>query len=172
MMNRRQGVWVERLFSRHGKALEAFFRRRIRAVPDAPDLAQEVYVRMLRVKDADAIRDPELYLYTVANNLVKENALADSRRNACQDIDDFAIQEQLGQLPSFDSEIDTEARSARLREVLAQLSPKCRAAVILQYREGLSYQEIGAHLGVSAHMVKKYISQALRHCRRRMESLR
>jgi RNA polymerase sigma-70 factor (ECF subfamily) len=103
---------------------------------------------------------------------VKENALADSRRNASEDIDDFAIQEQLGQLPSFDGEIDTEARTERLREVLAQLSPKCRAAIILQYREGLSYQEIGARLGVSTHMVKKYISQALRHCRRRMESLR
>jgi len=171
-MNRRQGAWVERFFSQHGKALEAFFRRRIRIVPDAPDLAQEVYVRMLRVKDADAIRDPELYLYTVANNLVKENALADSRRSACEDIDDFAIQEQLGQLPSFDGDIDTEVRSERLREVLAQLSPKCLAAVVLQYRDGLSYQEIGARLGISTHMVKKYISQALRHCRRRMESLR
>ena len=50
---------IERLFSQQGTALQAFFRRRIRAAPDAPDLAQEVYVRMLRVSDTDAIRNPE-----------------------------------------------------------------------------------------------------------------
>jgi RNA polymerase sigma-70 factor (ECF subfamily) len=52
--------------------------------------------------------------------------------------------------------------------VLAQLSPKCRAAVVLQYRYGLSYEDIAERLDVSPHMVKKYLAQALAHCRRRM----
>ena len=42
---------VERLFADHGGALRTFFLRRIRAKADAADLAQEVYVRMLRVSD-------------------------------------------------------------------------------------------------------------------------
>jgi RNA polymerase sigma factor (sigma-70 family) len=172
LVNSRRGVWVERLFSKHGKALEAFFRRRIRVTPDAPDLAQEVYVRMLRVKDIDAIRNPELYLFTVANNLVKEHALVERRRNSFAHLDDPAVDEQLAQLPSFDTEIDTKVRGQRLQEVLAQLPPKCLATIVLQYRDGLSYQEIGDRLGISTHMVKKYVSQALDHCRRRMERLR
>ena len=40
---------VERLFAAHGGRLEAFFFRRVRSQPDAAELAQEVYVRMLRV---------------------------------------------------------------------------------------------------------------------------
>jgi RNA polymerase sigma factor (sigma-70 family) len=171
-MNKGKTAWVERLFAQHGTALQAFFRRRIRVAPDAPDLAQEVYVRMLRLSDTDAIRNPELYLFTVANNLVKENGVLEKRRSACEDIDDLAVQEQLAELPQFDGEIDTEQRSQRLREVLAQLSPKCRATVILQYRYEMSYQQIGERLGISTHMVKKYLSQALGHCRRRMERLR
>jgi RNA polymerase sigma-70 factor (ECF subfamily) len=171
-MDERRKAWVERLFSQHGTALQAFFRRRIRIIPDAPDLAQEVYLRMLHVKDADAIRNPELYLYTVANNLVKEHAVLERRRNACDDIDDLAVQEQLAELPQFEGQVDVEQRTERLREVLAQLSPKCLAVVILQYREGLTYQQIGERLGISTHMVKKYITQALDHCRRRMERLR
>lgn len=71
---------VERLVAEHAGALQAFFRRRIRAKADAQDLAQEVYVRMLRVRDQDAIRNPVLYLYTVANNLAKEHAVLDRRR--------------------------------------------------------------------------------------------
>lgn len=171
-MGEQKKALIERLFSEHGTALKAFFRRRIRLSSDASDLAQEVYVRMLRVGDADAIRNPELYLYTVANNLVKEHAIYEMRRAACKDTDDLAIQEQLAELPQFDGDIDIHIRGQRLREVLAQLSPKCRATVILQYRDGLSYEDIGVRLGISTHMVKKYLAQALGHCRRRMERLR
>jgi len=45
------------LFAQHRRALQAYFYRRIRTKSDAPDLAQEVYVRMLRVSDIEAIRN-------------------------------------------------------------------------------------------------------------------
>jgi DNA-directed RNA polymerase specialized sigma24 family protein len=50
------------------------------AKADAADLVQEVYLRMLRVSDPEAIRNPESYLFTVAANLHKENAVADRRQ--------------------------------------------------------------------------------------------
>jgi RNA polymerase sigma factor (sigma-70 family) len=162
---------VEKLFAEHRTALQGFFQRRIRTRSDAPDLAQEVYLRMLRVSDTDAIRNPELYLYTVANNLVKEHAVLDHRHASSVDIDDTTVQQQLGELPAFDGELDSAQRILRLRVVLAQLSPKCRAAVVLHYRDGLHYQEVAERLGVSVHMVKKYLAQALVHCRRRMARL-
>jgi RNA polymerase sigma-70 factor (ECF subfamily) len=162
---------VERLFAEHGRALQAFFYRRIRTKSDAPDLAQEVYVRMLRVSDIAAIRNPELYLYTVASNLVKEHAVLDHRRACSVGLDEATMQQQLGELPAFDGQLDTTQRVTRLRTVLAQLPPKCRAAVVLYYRHDLSYQEIADRLGVSSHMVKKYLAQALSHCRRRMARL-
>jgi RNA polymerase sigma-70 factor (ECF subfamily) len=162
---------VERLFAEHRRALQTFFYRRIRTKSDAPDLAQEVYVRMLRVSDTDAIRNPELYLYTVASNLVKEHAVLDRWQAGGVSFDETSIQQRLGELPTLDGQLDFTQRVARLRAVLAQLSPKCRAAVILQYRYGLTYQEIGERLNVSPHMVKKYLAQALAHCRRRMARL-
>jgi RNA polymerase sigma-70 factor (ECF subfamily) len=167
MPERTSGV-VERLFTEHRRALQAFFYRRIRTKTDAPDLAQEVYVRMLRVNDIHAIRNPEHYLYTVASNLVKEYAVLERRQARDANLDDASVQQRLGELPTAEAQLDVSRRVARLRKVLGQLSPKCRAAVILQYRHGLSYQEIGKRLGVSPHMVKKYLAQALAHCRRRM----
>ena len=59
MADERRG-FVEKLFAEHRRALQAYFHRRIRTKSDAPDLAQEVYVRMLRVSDAAAIRNPQL----------------------------------------------------------------------------------------------------------------
>jgi RNA polymerase sigma factor (sigma-70 family) len=159
---------LERLFAENAGGLEAFFSRRIGKRQDSAELAQEVYARMLRVTDMAAIQNPEAYLYTVASNLAKEQARHEPRDLPILAIDDPVVQEQLAELPDFASELDTEQRVRRLREVLHQLPAKCHAAVVLQYWHGLSYEQIAERLGVSTHMVKKYLSQAVTHCRRRM----
>jgi RNA polymerase sigma factor (sigma-70 family) len=162
---------VERLFAEQRGALQAFFRRRIRSKADAPDLVQEVYLRMMRVPDEDAIRNPVLYLYTVANNLVKEHAVADRRQAESVDIAEIASHERLEVLPAFEGDVAEVQRVARLRAVLKQLRPKCRAAVALRFADDLTYREIGLRLGVSTQMAHKYIEEALVHCRRRMAAL-
>ena len=162
---------VEKLFAEHYPALLAFFHRRVRAKSEAPDLAQEVYLRMLRVSDAEAIRNPEGYLFTVASNLAKEHAVLERRRSGALDLDEASAEPSLQTLPAYEAELDGRVRASRLSTVLTQLSPKCRAAVVLQYTQDLSYQEIADRLNVSPHMVKKYLAQALMHCRRRMARL-
>jgi RNA polymerase sigma-70 factor (ECF subfamily) len=162
---------VERLFADHGGALRTFFLRRIRGKADAADLAQEVYVRMLRISDQDAIRNPVHYLYTVANNLVKEHAVIERRQASGIDIDEAPAHERLETLPAFDGELDAARRSLRLGTVLQQLRPKCRAAMELRFTHELSYREIALRLGVSPQMAKKYVAQGLSHCRRRMAQL-
>jgi RNA polymerase sigma factor (sigma-70 family) len=162
---------VGRLFAEHRAALQSFFLRRVRSKADAADLAQEVYVRMLRISDQGAIRNPVHYLYTVANNLVKENAVLDRRQASGIDIDEAPAHQELETLPAFDGDLDATQRVARLGVVLKQLRPKCRAAVELRFTHELSYREIAAHLGVSQQMAKKYVAQALGHCRRRMAAL-
>jgi len=162
---------VERLFAEHGGALRAFLSRRVRKSPDAAELAQEVYLRMLRLDDASIIENPEAYLYTVASNLAKEHSRIEGRAATALDIDDPHIQQQLAELPGYGSEFDTQRRIKRLQEVLQQLPAKCQAAVVLQYWHGLSYEEIGQRLGISPNMVKKYLSKAMVHCRKRMARL-
>jgi RNA polymerase sigma factor (sigma-70 family) len=162
---------IERLFAEHGGALRSFLKRRIRAKADAADLAQEVYLRMLRIRDQDAIRNPVHYLYTVANNLVKEHSVLERRQAGGIDIEQAPAHEELETLPEFDGELDAEQRTVRLGIVLKQLRPKCRAALELRFTHELSFREIAAHLGVSPQMAKKYVAQGLSHCRRRMARL-
>ena len=168
MADAKKKKWVERLFSAHGAALRRFFYHRTRSPAEAVELAQEVFLRMLQVKDIDSIRDPERYLFTIAINLVREYAERKRRTQGTLDVNDPAVEAEMAELPSFSRQADAAERIRRLREVLAELSPKCYAAVELQYKYELSYEEIAQRLGVSTHMVKKYLSQALVHCRRRM----
>ena len=109
---------VERLFAEHGGSLQAFLFRRVRKHPDAAELAQEVYVRMLRVPDIESVRNPEAYLYTVASNLAKEHARHERRDGDVVNVDDPLVQEQLAELPLYAGQLDAQERIKRLREVL------------------------------------------------------
>jgi RNA polymerase sigma factor (sigma-70 family) len=162
---------VERLFAEQGSALLGFLRRRIRTKADAPDLAQEVYLRMLRVSDQEAIRSPLHYLYTVANNLVKEHASLERRQASSIEITDALADEQLVALPALDGDLDVAQRLARLQLVLNHLRPQCRAAVALRFMHGMPYPGIAKRLGVSPSMARKYVTQGIDECRRRMARL-
>jgi RNA polymerase sigma-70 factor (ECF subfamily) len=160
--------FVERLFAEHRRALQAYFYRRVRKKSEVADLTQEVYLRMLRVGKSEAIRNPQVYLYAVASNLVKEHAILDRRESRHLDIDEASVQQHLGVLPSLDSAIDTSRQAERLRVAVEELPLNWRTAVVLQCRYGLTYQQIADHMGVSSSMVKKYLAQALTRCRRSM----
>jgi RNA polymerase sigma-70 factor (ECF subfamily) len=162
---------IESLFVTHARALGAYFRRRLGKDVDTDDLIQEVYVRLLRVNVKD-IRNAEAYLFAVAANLWKEQALLQSRNRKLRDVDDPLVQEQLADMPSFEGKLDAEMHAKRLRRALHELPPKCQAVVAMHYRHGMNYEQIGAQLEISVHMVKKYIMYALAHCRRRMAGLR
>jgi RNA polymerase sigma factor (sigma-70 family) len=163
--------FIERLFAQHRHALQGFFVRRVRDRGDAADLVQEVYARMLRVKDTQTIENPEGYLYAVASHLVREHLVLSQRAATGQHalgVQDDGDDDRDG----LDQLFDADVRTRRLQEVLAELPAKCRAAVYMKYQHGLTYEEIAVNIGVSSHMVQKYLGQALAHCRKRMTRLR
>lgn len=162
---------VEGLAQRCGTDLVRYIARRLHNVTDARDLVHEAYVRLLRVKRRDLIRDPQAYLYRIAVNILyefelqkKADALGLARCAECQ-----ATEVGFGR-PEEDVEL-LQARR-RIEAVLSELSPRCRAVFIMYRRDGLSYKEIGARVGISTNMVKKYLTRGLRHCREHLEELR
>jgi RNA polymerase sigma-70 factor (ECF subfamily) len=56
-----------------------------------------------------------------------------------------------------------------LESAIKELSVKCRTALLLNRLEGKTHAEIARTLGVSESMVAKYIVQALKHCRARLQ---
>ena len=114
---------VERLFVEHAGPLRAFLYRRVHRHPDAAELAQEVYVRMLRVPDMGTIRNPEAYLYTVASNLAKEHARHEHKDASALEIDDpLLVQLEDGEEPHH----HLEALDERSRELPERDAPDAR----------------------------------------------
>src|SRR5271168_4491731 len=59
-------------FRDHAAELQRFLARRVGHAQDADDLAQEVFARLLRVRDADLVRNPLAYLLGIATHVVRE----------------------------------------------------------------------------------------------------
>ncbi len=66
------------------------------------------------------------------------------------------------------SQVEMQQRLQDLDHVLAKLSYKAQAALILYRRDGLSLEEVATRLGISLAMVKKYLVRATLHCRQHM----
>jgi RNA polymerase sigma-70 factor (ECF subfamily) len=161
----KRAFW-ERLFTSNHLALHGFLRRRVGHTWDVQDLAQETYMRMLRIDDkrAEAIADPRAYLFTVASNLVKEHAMLQKR--SAQNVDIAHVVPDLeSPQGSAEDAAERELQRQRLSESLDRLPPRCKAVLLMQHRDGMSYEEIAKHFGVSSHMVKKYVVRALMLCR-------
>ena len=164
---------VERLAEDHGDDLLRYISRRVRTSADARDIAQESYVRLLRMERKDLIRDPMPYLYRIAANVLYEFEL--KRREDLTGLmrwsTEFRAQnDQVA--PPTGADAESLALKERLESVLRQLSPTCRAVLLLHRNEGMTYEEIAAQIGISASMVKKYLSQGLQHCRKHLKAFR
>jgi RNA polymerase sigma-19 factor, ECF subfamily len=159
---------VDRLFRELGERLFGFIRANARNPQDSADLFQDVYARMLAIPNAQTIRNPEGYLFTVARNLMYERIDDERRQRNAADVDDPVVEVQLADVPDFCGEIETERRVAQLRAVLQELPARWQAAVRMCHVDGMSYEAAAARLGVSVNSVKKYLKKALSHCRCRM----
>ena len=144
--------------------LHRFLMRRLQSSQHAQDLAQEAYLRLLRVERAELVRQPRAYLYRIAANLILEFRLRAHREPIVFDSDALAeAAEQISEAPADEGERAADAQQIEL--ILDQLPPLYRAIFVLRKRDGLSYQEIAEQLEISVHTVKKYLARAVAKCR-------
>src|SRR5882762_4860554 len=88
--------FVSNIATRYGDRLRRFLSQRLRNVSDAPDLAQEVFLRLLRVEHHETIRSPEAYLFTVASHVLHQHTLRQSMTPVSVDISELFAELQLG----------------------------------------------------------------------------
>jgi RNA polymerase sigma-70 factor (ECF subfamily) len=161
-------AFVTALVMNQGGRLRRFLLRRVKLSADVPDLVQEIYLRMLRIPDYEAIRSPEAYLFTVAQHVVQQHGMRQA------DIESRTeLQEMFAALPGAvpeDPAAEVLAQEAleKLEQALHQLHPRERATFLYHRRDGRTLQEIATRFGVSRQMVKKYLARAVLELRRQL----
>lgn len=165
----KQALVVSLVFS-HGDQLRRFLVSRVRNACDVPDLVQEIYLRLLRVPDHEAIRFPEAYLFTIARHVAHQHALRQAAKTLPVDLQDMLT--ELAEAPNDPAlEVSAQQSVEELERGLQALSPKARATFLYHRRDGLTLEEIGNRLGVSRPQVKKYLAKALLQFRKQLDDM-
>jgi RNA polymerase sigma-70 factor (ECF subfamily) len=128
---------------------------------DAEDLAASAFTELAGVDDVSHVRQPRALLTTIARRLTYEFW---RRRDVERAYLATVAQAPAACAPSPETVHETVEEILRIDLALQALSARAREAFILSQFDGLPYADIGARLGVSASMVRKYIVQALVCC--------
>lgn len=154
---------VQALYSEHYGWLRNWLRYKLGSATDAPDIAQDTFLRLLvrHQRQPLTIDRPRAYLSTVAHGLVIDHW---RRRDLEQ-----AWLETLAALPESETP-SPETRAIVLEALLEidrlldELKPAVRAAFLLAQLEGLTSPQIAERLGISLATAERHIAQALRCC--------
>lgn len=150
------------LAGRHHE-LVRFLRTRLPNDEDARDLAQEAYLRLLRLSDDHVIRHPEAYLFRIASNLIHEYWLTSriGLTEAAADPDELPSQDE-----GPDELANRQEALSALKRAIGFL-PAVQQTVVLMHRcDGKTYNEIARELDISRDMVKKHLAKGLARCQK------
>jgi len=144
-----------------GGQLVGYLHSNLRCSEDAYDMAQEVYLRIVRYRDVARIQSLKAFAFAIANNLLRDKSRRCSTRLSAKSIsiDDVTLAAAGGD-PLEQIEADECVRY--IDSIVAGLPPACRKAYLLRWSHGLSNAAIADRMGVSVSMIEKHISRALR----------
>jgi RNA polymerase sigma-70 factor, ECF subfamily len=147
------------LYDRYAGTMLALAQRILGRGAEAEDIIHDVFLETWR-RSAD---------YDPARGAVKAWLLLRTRSRSLDVKKSSRVAKQAGglsddwvaQLGDPSGDTTAGADQARLREVLAQLSPEQREVLLLGYFEGLSSSEIAERVGVPLGTVKSRVAAAL-----------
>lgn len=150
--------WVRPL--RHHLAL----RSRLSSA-EADDIAQEVFLRLLRYERTELVTHPQAYLFKIAGNVLAEWSTRASRQRP-------HASEWLAQLADEsnpEQDCARESEQLEIRRAVGDLPPRARDILRMHYEEGLTHQQIAGRLGVTRRIVKRDLVRAYASLRRSLD---
>ena len=151
---------LTRLVQTYDRALGRFFERRVPNRADVPDLVQEVFLRLSRMNDPQAIEKPEHFLFVTAANVLKDRARRDAVRGA--GLHDELLDDGLAssEIPP-DRVLESREAAERLQAVLLELPERTRDIFVLRVLEGVKMADVARAFGISTRAAEKHQAKAL-----------
>ncbi len=154
--------FVSSIYAKYGADLHHFLLHRLRRDQDASDVAQEVYLRLLRLKSQEFVRQPHAYVFHIACQVIGQLKMREKADHDVLTYDTELATDLAEHPPEFDPDplLGPVNADYQLKRLLEDLSDTHRKVFILRRCEGLSWAEIAGELNLSVHTVKKYIAEA------------
>lgn len=153
--NRRLVTW----FKRWRKPIRQWLSHRS-SVPsaDLDDLAQEVFLRLLRYSDEVAIENPQGYLFRIAANVANEWQERARHRKPHDDSWLEDLQVEFNDEP--ESTIAREMANRHMQAAVNRLPRRQREVLLLHVNEGLTYKQIAERQGLTYRVILRDLTRA------------
>ena len=157
----RDGEAFDRLVEEHYDDVLAYCRRHAPSYDEAPDVAQEAFLRFVRSGRSPIEGKPLAYMLTIARNLCIDASRAKRPPAVPLDVD----------VPDRSPGADPAAACAgsEVGGLIGALDPELREVVELRFDQGFKVGEIAQVLGVSRFAVNRRLNRALAELRRGLE---
>jgi len=160
---------VAALSLRFRPALIGYFRRRVNDTVEAEDLAQEVFLRMLRRGHVADLEDVRAYLFETASSVLIDR----SRRGAVRRLQDhecFDPKAHAGETIPVERVFIGRESLNRASIALLELPERTRTVFVLRRLEGMRYADVALRLGISVSATEKHMARAIAHLMERMRN--
>ena len=157
------------LYERYSKRLYSFVFRFIKQESDTEEIVQEVFVKIWeKRRTIDAYSSFESFLCTIAYN--STISLFRKRINEKKYLEHlFAVQKEQKK-PELIDEIQFNDLTEQIGCLIEGLTPRQKEIYRLSRESGLTYQEIGEKLNISATTVKKHMANTLSYLKTNMQN--
>ncbi len=181
MNNQPQKENVEKIITEYRPQLQSFIRKRVSNKEDAEDILQDVFYQLIKtVEDTlNPIEQVAAWLYRVTRNTIinKSKKKQEDELPIAQYDEDGNLLKDFSEILFNDDNPTPETEYLRslvweeLGNALAELPPEQREAFELMEMEGLSAKEVAESMGVSVNTLLSRKHYAVKHLRKRMETL-
>ena len=161
------------LLEKHRSSVVHFLYRMVQNQAVSEELAQEVFLRVYRSR---ATYEPTAkfttWLFRIATHLAL-NALRDGKNERLQerlddDSSDMPVRQVPDSRPSVEQRMVYQARLDEIRQAVATLPDKQRAAVLMHKYEEMEYSQIAKVLNCSESAIKSLLFRAYETLRARL----
>lgn len=151
------------VYRQHWHALCRHVRTTFGAGPPEPeDVAQAAFAKLAAIEDLSGIANPGAFLRRTAHNIAIDGRRRNGRTRRVED--NLKIFEAENEDLSPEDVLVSKEELERLNEVIINLKPKQRVALMLHRMDGLTFVEIAREMGVSASGARLLVNTALVLC--------
>lgn len=152
---------IHSLYCNHHSWLYNLLRRKLGNAPDAADLAQDAFVRLIiKPRSFDSHSGARAYLSAMAKGLCIDLW----RRREVEQVWLQTLAESASDAPSVEEQAIILDTLFQIDAMLGRLPKNAASAFVMSMVYGYSGEEIAQELGVSDRMVRKYLAKAMMHC--------
>ncbi len=156
------------LFRRHWKRVYAVAKDLLKSDHLAEEVVQEVFLKVWAARtELSSIRSFENWLFIIARNHIYNSLRRKVRERGFLSM----LADSFGTCPACPDEVlHVKERKRFLEDMICRLPPQQQVAFRMAHQADMSYEHIGAVMGISRNTVRNHIARALHALRFQVRS--